>query len=635
MYQEDRETNAVQEDTPDGPTRNRSCTDLIFFLVMIVFWAGTIAVLCWAFATGNPWLLAQTYDFKNTPCGKPSAGTTDFKFAYFFQPLMGFKKVVCLSQCPTWGPGETGPKAVACYTPDVAYNADINNCVSDGPIEVKDLAAIPSILKDKPFLVYNTSTVMDRFCLPSVAVFTEADKRAADGPVMAAQLSKLNEYVSDVTNSWKYFLIIGAIAIGLSLLILVFMRCCAGVITWLAILLYIGCIFALAIVCGRESARLDALTASLGTIQTNLGMNAGHYWNLMIFLYVFGGISCLIILLMIPTIIVTISVIKSSAQFIYENLSVVLVPIFTAIFVCGYIVLWIAIFLYIFSVGTYKPSDTSPFADVEWSTGVRWVMAFHVITFLWNVAFFNYYSIFTIAGGCAIWYFNSESGDPGYFAHPVATAAWWGMRYHLGSIALGSFILMLLWLVQLMLEYLAHYVKKINSTGVNSSILLYFIRCLQVCVSCFTRVIQFLSELGFAQLAITSKNFCTSCMDAFKLLASNPMRFGSVAFLGSVFTFIGKLIIASACGLIGWALLRWNTGLSTQLYEYYVPVFFFILIGWITGWIFFSVFGTTANTVLLCFLYEKEYSTKTGRPVRAKGGMQEFCAKYKAPPAAE
>jgi len=256
-------------------------------------------------------------------------------------------------------------------------------------------------------------------------------------------------------------------------------------------------------------------------------------------------------------------------------------------------------------------------------------MAFHVIGFLWNVAFFRYYGVFVISCACSIWYFNSDFSGGSFFSFPVLTSSWWGIRYHLGSLALGSFILMVLWVIQLALLYLSKYVTKIQKNGVESAILGLLIKCLMCYVACFTRAIEFLSELGYAQVAISSTNFCQSCIDAFKLLVSNPMKFGVVSFVGSTFVMIGNIFVASLCGIFGWLLLTYPNSLSVTLYETIVPVFFFIVIGYFVGSIFFSVFGTTANTVLLCFFHDKEIASRSGRPPNAPEPMKEFYEKYK------
>jgi hypothetical protein len=632
MYEEAEAKKEPEGENPEGPRRDRRITDCLFCIIMILFWGGTIAVLAWAFAKGNPWLLTQTYDFRGSPCGVSANGTQGFQYTYFYQPMINYTRVVCLSSCPNWQSGTNGPLTLPCYNPSATYNADIAYCSANTTTNLTELGNNPGAFFNQSFLIYNTTTLFDRFCFPSVAELTTGALNVMSNVTLVTQaVSKSNELLSDVTNCWRYFLIVGAIAIAICIITLFFVRWCAGVVVWLILLLYLVAVFGLAVICGIEKSRLEDVTASQGNVEaTFAGLNSSNFYALMITFYVIGSVSALIILLSIPTIMVTVAIIKASAQFVYSNISVILVPLFSGIFIAGYIVLWIAIFLYIFSIGTYTQSNGTPFADITWDTNVRWVMAFHVLSFLWNVAFFNYYAVFTIACACCIWYFNNGSSLSNFFSSPVLTSAWWGLRYHLGSLALGSLILALLWGVQIILTYLAGYVKSLQANGVESKVLGLFIGCLMCYVSCFTRIIEFISELGFAQLAITSNNFCTSCIDAFKLMVANPLKFGAVSFIGSNFVFIGKVFVSAACGVIGWLLITYDTTFKVSLYETYLPTFFFLVIGWFVASVFFSVFGTTANTVLLCFFYDKEVCSKNGRPVTAPEPMREFYEKYKA-----
>lgn len=76
------------------------------------------------------------------------------------------------------------------------------------------------------------------------------------------------------------------------------------------------------------------------------------------------------------------------------------------------------------------------------------------------------------------------------------------------------------------------------------------------CVACFERIVKFISKLGFIQVVISSDSFCISCVNAVKLFLTNPMKFGLLHLLGSTFTFIGKVFICGASGIIGYFLIQ-------------------------------------------------------------------------------
>lgn len=82
-------------------------------------------------------------------------------------------------------------------------------------------------------------------------------------------------------------------------------------------------------------------------------------------------------------------------------------------------------------------------------------------------------------------------------------------------------------------------------------------------MACFERVVQYISKLGLIEVAIQSKNFCMSCIDSMKLLLSNPMQFGILTALGSIFEFIGKVFITGASAIIGYFLLKANQTLMS------------------------------------------------------------------------
>lgn len=75
------------------------------------------------------------------------------------------------------------------------------------------------------------------------------------------------------------------------------------------------------------------------------------------------------------------------------------------------------------------------------------------------------------------------------------------------------------------------------------------------CVACFEWVVKFISKMGFIQVVISSEPFCSSCVTAVKLFLENPMKFGLLHLLGTTFTFIGKVFICGASGVIGYILI--------------------------------------------------------------------------------
>jgi hypothetical protein len=52
----------LQEDLKDGPTRNRSCTDILCCLLFLVFWAVSIFIFTETFKNGDVTKIARPFD---------------------------------------------------------------------------------------------------------------------------------------------------------------------------------------------------------------------------------------------------------------------------------------------------------------------------------------------------------------------------------------------------------------------------------------------------------------------------------------------------------------------------------------------------------------------------------------------
>jgi hypothetical protein len=62
-------------------------------------------------------------------------------------------------------------------------------------------------------------------------------------------------------------------------------------------------------------------------------------------------------------------------------------------------------------------------------------------------AVFNYV---IIVGVCS-WYFTSTQDTRGSFS--LQRGFWWSFRYNLGSLAFGSFVLAVIWIIRIVMEY--------------------------------------------------------------------------------------------------------------------------------------------------------------------------------------
>ena len=632
-----------QPDPPTkGPTLNRSCTDCICCIIYVVFLGAFIGVFGYALAKGDPTRLATIFDYDKAQCGHAEFNTQDYPVGYLYQPLKGLTRAVCVKKCPVWEDGGTKVTALDCIRTGDNLKKEIGEkCDYTGDFEFNKLPGDYAKYATEDYLIYNTKEYFGKFCLP-VGITADAALNWAKNITIAVEAAeKFEEIFTDVKLLWLQFAMLGGIAIVLSIISLCLTRCCAGVFVWLIILAFLGLVFTGAVLAMKESNRLAEQTVdqtngttpaadstTVTTFDDNFSTSYYNSRNLKIAsicLYVLGGISVLVILFSLSAIAISIAVIKTASEFISSNCMIIFVPLIISILVVGFIFVWIFGLVYLWSIGTLTPGTLTAFATVKWDTTNRYLMVFYFFGLLWNVAFINYMTIFIVACCVAIWYFTYDNPDsrPRF---PICRSLWWAFRYHLGSLGFGALLLAIIQFIKFVLMYIVHYIQSLEKKGIESNMIKWVVKCLICCVSCFERVIQYISTLGYAYLAISSESFCSSCASAFKLLVANPMKFGMVHAMGSVFAFVGKVFVAASTGVIGWALIKYNAELNEKISSMIVPIIFFVLLGYMVAAVFFSVYGVAADSVIVCYFYSKEHPEYT---TVAPTSMQSFYDTYK------
>lgn len=78
----------------------------------------------------------------------------------------------------------------------------------------------------------------------------------------------------------------------------------------------------------------------------------------------------------------------------------------------------------------------------------------------------------------------------------------------------------------------------------------------------------------------------------------NPLKFGVVAGIGEIFTFIGKLFIALLTGYICYMILTSADYYKKKLFAPILPTVFCIALAYLVGVIYMSVYGMGIDAIL-------------------------------------
>jgi hypothetical protein len=300
---------------------------------------------------------------------------------------------------------------------------------------------------------------------------------------------KLISWMTDLLNTWHILLASVGIAIIITLLYMVFVRCCAGVVAYTTIVLILGTFSGLGYV---FQARADYYKSVKDDV----------YYTTMIVLcsifYSLAGIWLLIILFMCNRIRLSIALVEVTAKYISQTWSVFFVPLIFYILSALFYAYWVALSIYIYSTGTVEKSSGSFLPSVTWTSTTRYSWWYHLFALFYISAFLNALSIFVLSSSACIWYF--EHRQEGGATRPVSRSFYRGFRFHLGSIAFGSLIVAIIRFMMAVVEYIK---QKVDSSKLGDKIGKIYkclLTCCQCCLECVARFVEFINKHAYIQV---------------------------------------------------------------------------------------------------------------------------------------
>lgn len=200
-----------------------------------------------------------------------------------------------------------------------------------------------------------------------------------------------------------------------------------------------------------------------------------------------------------------------------------------------------------------------------------------------------------IVGTCT-WYFTSTQDSRGNFS--LCQGFLWGLKYNQGSLAFGSFLLAVIWVIRICMEILNKQMDKVKD---NNPVAKCAINCTRCCLDCFHRFIKFVNENAYIQVALTGENFCTSAMSAFVLALKNAASFFITNGIGAFLFFLGKAAICILNTAVGYLIINNVEEFKEDIDQ---PIPFLLLIFFMSYMMantFMEVYGGVSLAVLQCF----------------------------------
>jgi len=424
----------------------------------------------------------------------------------------------------------------------------------------------------------------------------------------------LEQWVSDIRSTWQVIACSLGVAFIIGFVYMVLMRYCSGVLTWVAILAFIGGLAVLGWRFYEKGQETQTTTDATGDSSSSSNGSKTYTTEKIIAYVCWGvaGLTFLAVLCLFSRIRLAIAIMKAAADYVKDTPSAFIVPPLTFLSVMTFFGFWGVAVVYLISSGDPSQIKSTPFGTFTFDKTLKRLLIYELFGLLWFNAFVIASCQFVIASSVSLWYFSQGTGQGA--SKTIRTSIWRLLRYHLDSIAFGSLIIAIIQMIRIVLAYMQAQAQKL--AGKQGKAIQFALSCLQCYVACFERFIKFLNKNAYIQIALTGKSFCGAAKDAFFLILRNPLRFGMVAGIGGIFVFFGKVFVAAITALIGFFVITKWTRFSDNLYSPFIPTALMFIFAYCIGAIFMTVYGLAADTILACFVTDEELSKKKNAPAR-------------------
>ena len=230
------------------------------------------------------------------------------------------------------------------------------------------------------------------------------------------------------------------------------------------------------------------------------------------------------------------------------------------------------------------------------------VYLYWIFGFLWTLESLNNIGWTSMSGSVSHWYFFRE--DPEARTRvPLLRSLGRTLRYHLGSIFFGSFIIAVIQLIRLILMAIDRYTKKQQKANFALKLA---IKCTQCCMWCLEKTVKFITAYCYIYVAMQGSGFCRSCFATFGLIISHPAQLAINTFVRTILSWIQLLALPISCGFVC-NLVLVNQGKAEAVY----PTVVVAIMAFVIAKVFSLVFSCVLDTLFVCCARDKsEYKGK-------------------------
>lgn len=410
--------------------------------------------------------------------------------------------------------------------------------------------------------------------------------------------SVLHRLISGVMTSKEIILGLCLLSLVLSMILMVIIRYISRILVWiLTILVILGSLGGTGVLWWlyakqRRSPKEKVLPEQLQIAEDNLRA-------LLIYAIsatVFTVILLLIMLVMRKRVALTIALFHVAGKVFIHLPLLVFQPFWTFFALVLFWAYWIMTLLFLGTTGSAVKNDQG-FVEFRISGPLQYMWWYHVVGLIWISEFILACQQMTVAGAVVTYYFTRDKRNLPFT--PILASVNRLIRYHLGTVAKGSFIITLVKIPRMILMYIHSQLK-----GKENACARCVLKSCICCLWCLEKCLNYLNQNAYTATAINSTNFCTSAKDAFVILVENALRVAAINTVGDFMLFLGKVLIVCSTGLAGIMLLNYQQDYTVWV----LPLIIVCLFAFLVAHCFLSIYEMVVDVLFLCFAIDTKYN---------------------------
>ncbi|XP_035274688.1 choline transporter-like protein 1 [Anguilla anguilla] len=607
------------------PLEDRCCTDIPWLIIFIAFCIGMGCICGFAIATGAASRLISGYDSYGNTCGQKNApiegielsgrDQTSKKYVFFLDPCnIDFvnRKIKSMALCVAQCPGEELKSyddirkfATTNGSELCSYDVPVNKYTSHSERTTKcpQLPVLPS----QSLPVFHRCTPMNITCY---AKFVEALI------TFVSDNSVLHRLIAGVMASKEIIMGLCLLSLVLSMILMVVIRFISAVLVWIiTALVILGSVGGTGVLWWLYADHRKNLNDTMN--KDELGVAKDNVQALLVYAIaatVFTVVLLLLMFFMRKRVALTIALFHVAGKVFTHLPLLVLQPFWTFLALMLFWVYWLTVLLFLGTAGSPVQNPDTGLVEFRMSGPLQYMTWYHAVGLIWISEFLLACQQMTIAGAVVTYYFTRDKSN--LPLTPIVSSGLRLARYHLGTVAKGSFIITLVEIPRLILMYIHNQLK-----GRENACARCMLKACICCLWCLEKCLRYLNQNAYAATAINSTSFCTSARDAFVILVENALRVAAINTVGDFVLFLGKVLIVSCTAFAGVLALNYQRDYTVWV----LPLLIVCLFAFLVAHCFLSIYEIVVDVLFLCFAVDTKYNDgSSGREYYMDKALMEF-----------